>query len=93
MNINKSIAPVLSSNVISETTFGEFHPTAQIRAITDYSSGGIFKGKDFDLHVTRVQARRYMELTEKMKPNVRVEIDKTIMKDKLFAVEVFKMCE
>lgn len=85
-------APVVSSNVISSADFGEFHPTAQIRSICDYTAGGVFKGIDFNVPISRSQARKYLEVTEKMKPTARVEIDKTIMKDRLFAVEVFKLC-
>lgn len=85
-------SPVVSSNVISSADFGEFHPTAQIRSICDYNVGGVFKGIDFNVPLTRSQARKYLEITEKLKPSARIEIDKNIMKDRLFAVEVFKMC-
>ena len=78
---------------VSKTDFGEFHPTAQIRSISDLEKGGVFSGIGFKINLTKNQARSYLMKTEKLKPVDRIEIDTTIMSDEKFAKEIFGMCK
>lgn len=72
--------------------YGEFHPTIQILSICDLPRGGVFRGVNFNIQLDRATAIKYIRMTEKMKPQERIDIDSQILKSKKFAAEVFSIC-
>jgi hypothetical protein len=77
---------------VSGNDFGEFHPTAQIRSISDLDKGGVFVGVGFKIPLTREQATEYISKTEKLRPEDRIKIDTEIMSNSEFANQIFQMC-